>query len=73
VPYHREQQEISISQSNYIETMLTRLTPLDPNIVLQKRSPDEAVDLKIRSGYQSMIGSLMYAAIATRPDIAYAV
>ena len=38
---------------------------------LHKRKPDEeACDPTI---YQSMIGSLIYAMTATRPDIAYAI
>jgi hypothetical protein len=46
-------------------------TPMDLNIKLVKddgySKPVDVVQ------YQSMVGSLIYAAIATRPDIAYAV
>ncbi len=78
----RDNGTISLSQQQYIDGILTRFglhnaspvtTPLDPNVILRKRRVNEEVDPTIRSGYQSAIGSLMYAAICTRPDIAYAV
>ena len=43
---------------------------MDPNIQLQP-SEGEAQDKS--NNYASLIGSLMYLAVATRPDIAYAV
>ena len=43
--------------------------PADPNVVLCKDDGSESVDQK---NYQSMIGSLLYAALATRPDIQFA-
>jgi hypothetical protein len=78
----RENESISLSQTQYINGILTRFgfhnispvtTPLDPNVILHKRPADTDIDATVRSGYQSAIGSLMYAAIGTRPDIAYAV
>jgi hypothetical protein len=78
----RAQKQIAISQTNYIDTILTRYgmqsanpvsTPLDPNVLLEKRVKGEEADPRIKSGYQSMVGALMYAAIGTRPDIMYAV
>ena len=45
-------------------------TPLDPNIKLE---PGEMETGNRSNNYVSLIGSLMYAAVATRPDIAFAV
>lgn len=64
----------------YIETMLKRFgfedmapvtTPMKPNKPLLKR--DGPFDKDFASIYATGIGSLMYAAISTRPDIAFAV
>ena len=45
-------------------------TPIEVSSTLKKATDDEILcDQKL---YQSIIGSLMYAATATRPDIAYA-
>jgi hypothetical protein len=68
----------ALSQSSYIETILKRthmenanpvLTPLDPNVKLEKNTGNPVDPAQ----YATAIGSLMYAAIGTRPDIAYAV
>ena len=46
-------------------------TPADMNVKLLK---DDGVSNEVdRTVYQAMVGSLLYAAIATRPDISYAV
>jgi hypothetical protein len=72
---------LNISQSKYIEAILERYglenansvsTLLDPNIKLEPK--ETHVDPHtINGNYASLTGSLMYAAIGTRPDIAYAV
>jgi hypothetical protein len=79
----RDAGTITLSQHHYIETLLAKYgltdakplaTPMDPNITLRKvpaDAPPAPADL--RGQYQSMIGRLMYAAICTRPDIAYTV
>ncbi|GBE79025.1 hypothetical protein SCP_0202220 [Sparassis crispa] len=78
----RSKQTIKISQTKYIESILHKngLTnantvgmPLDPNTVLEKEEPKTDDECDRDNGYASLVGSLMYAAIATRPDIAHAV
>ena len=76
---------ISLSQSSFIDTILSRFSmteakpygsPMIPGAIYGKKdspsSPDEATRMQ-RTPYQQAIGSLMYAAVATRPDIAFAV
>lgn len=46
-------------------------TPLDKNNLLQKGKP--GTELPSATDYQSLVGSLMYAVIGTRPDLAYTV
>jgi hypothetical protein len=75
---NREHHTIDFHQHSYIRTILVKFrmdesrpvaTPMA--MKLQIRKPDEeACDPII---YQSMIESLMYAMITTRPDIAYAI
>ena len=47
-------------------------TPIDIHIKLSKLSDNKSYP-EIKSIYQNIIGSLMYAAITTRPDISFAV
>lgn len=47
-------------------------TPMDPHIKLS-RLPENESHPEIKSVYQNIVGSLMYAAITTRPDISFAV
>ena len=44
-----------------------------PDLVLQALSSVEPIDTDLLRRYQSLVGSLLYAATNTRPDIAYAV
>ena len=76
----REKGTISLGQQNYIETILKRFgfenmapvsAPMEPNKGLTKR--EGPVDKDLAAIYATAIGSLMYAAIGTRPDIAFAV
>ena len=48
-----------------LEDAKTVAIPADPNVVLCKNDGSESVDQK---NYQSIIGSLLYAVLATRPD-----
>jgi hypothetical protein len=70
---------ITLGQQAYIDTILQRFemttaygvqTPLDPNVRLDGQQGGVEVD---PTQYQAIVGSLMYAALGTRPDIIYAV
>jgi hypothetical protein len=74
----RGENEISLTQSHYVEKILTRFnmmdckpaaTPYDPNTKLKKNLGHGKDQLR----YSQIIGSLIYLASATRPDISYAV
>ena len=69
---------ITLVQSHYVEKVLSRfgyadckssLTPYDPSVLLRKN--EKATRDQLR--YSQIIGSLMYLACATRPDISFAV
>jgi hypothetical protein len=73
-------QGILLNQTLYINKILERFSildynlvgiPLDASVQLQKRQLEDKIDDPIF--YQSIIGSLMYACISTRPDLAHAV
>ena len=76
---------ISLSQQAYIDHIVDRIglgdtrpiaTPLEPGIDLSFDSPAISPECLNRSEilhYREAIGSLMYAAISTRPDISFAV
>lgn len=76
----RNSRTILVDQEKYIQIILKRFnmldcnsvsTPMETNLKLDKRT-DKATPDEIQE-YQRIIGSLEYAAIATRPDIAFAV
>ena len=82
---NREARTISLSQTSYIDTILSRFslsdakpvaTPITPGANLSKddapSDDTEATRMK-KTPYREAIGSLMYAGVATRPDIAFAV
>ena len=76
---------ISLGQPAYVKLILKRFrmedahpvsTPLDPHVKLDEiaeTTAETALDDKGTKLYQAIVGSLMYAALATRPDIAFAV
>jgi len=74
----------SIHQRGYIEEILARFgmtnckpvsTPIEPgskSLRSEKRSTEDPEE-STRTPYRELVGSLMYLAVATRPDIAHAV
>jgi Reverse transcriptase (RNA-dependent DNA polymerase) len=74
----RANRTISLSQRQYVQDILERhgmancrpvSTPMVPNLTLEKLKEPEFD----ATTYQSAVGSLMYAMIGTRPDLAHAV
>ena len=75
---------LSLSQHAYIDAIITKFNfddlkpssiPMDPSAPLTKaQSPSKLEDInKMRNvPYREAVGSLMYAAMGTRPDIAFA-
>ncbi len=79
---HGSNGQISLSQENYIRILLKKFqlenmeiysTPSDVSVVLQKHNEEETAQLVDKTLYQSMIGSLMFCSLGSRPDIQYAV
>jgi len=78
----RNKKIIQLDQEQYLKDVLARFqmqevkparTPLPVGAKLTKSStPPEKCDKEFRTLYQSIIGSIMYAAIGCRPDLAYA-
>ena len=84
ITHNHTAQTISLSQATYINTITHWFnmqdshlvsTPLDMSIILSKDlcpKDDEARHLIKNTPYLAGVGSLMYASMATCPDIAYA-
>ena len=77
IVHDKEKKQVYLHQGLYIEKKFGQTqaksvsTPADLNVRLQKEdSISKPVDT---TSYQSIVGSLLYAAITTRPDIAQAV
>jgi len=82
IKIHRDGTRISLGQKAYITTILRRFdmehthgvsTPMDSNTKLDLAEDRGEKELEDITDYQAVMGSLMYAALATRPDISYAV
>ena len=81
IEHDHSQHTISISQRRYIDEMLDRFgmtdanpsfTPMASKVKLAASTLAEHEDTKDLP-YQSLTGSLLYAAMATCPDITYAI
>ncbi|KAK6091538.1 hypothetical protein MT418_8543 [Batrachochytrium dendrobatidis] len=75
----RQNKRISVSQEHYLKEVLTRFnmtdckpacTPFDPGIVL---TPALETENTTDAPYREAVGSLMYAMVATRPDLGAAI
>lgn len=85
IDYDREAQTLTLSQTRYIDESLERygandghihITPLSSGIKLSRDDCPTTDEEKLEMSshpYHSLIGTLMYAMLGTRPDIAYAV
>jgi hypothetical protein len=81
----RKTHTITMSQTSYIEEVLRRFnmedckpvaTPSDANSKLLKLSDEEFGNVQMEMEgvpYKAAVGSLMYAMVGTRPDLAFAV
>ena len=80
----RKNHKLTLSKDEYIEKVLQRFrmqnakpvsTPLDIHFKLSKEmclETQEEIDYMSKIPYSSAVGSLMYAMVCTRPDIAHA-
>jgi hypothetical protein len=78
----RVARSIQISQEHYINSILKRFgydqmspvkTPMDPNVVLEKNSVESTTKDERGHSFAEYMGSLIWPATISRPDIAYAV
>jgi hypothetical protein len=84
IEIRRDNTGISLGQRTYIATILRRFgmehthgvsTPMDPNVKLDlaKDQGEKEQEQEDITDYQAVVGSVMYPALATRPDNSYAV
>lgn len=79
ISVEQEQSSITLNQKHYVNQILHKFgmnnanpvsTPMATDVKFEKEDGSKPAD---QSTYQSIIGSLLYAASATRPDISHAV
>lgn len=78
---NRQKRTLSLSHAHYISSILEKYdyenlnpvsTPLEPGLKLTKTSTTDSNSANSYP-YQAVVGSLMHAAVMTRPDISHAV
>ena len=78
---NRKKRTITLDQIRYAEKVVKRFgqencklvsVPL-PTGYNPRSNPDKEANTTLRSRYQSIIGSLLYIMLGTRPDIAYSI
>jgi Reverse transcriptase (RNA-dependent DNA polymerase) len=79
----RPRRTLRLSQTAYLRKILQDFgmehcndkitTPMETSSRLMPAEPGYEADSKFRRNYQSAVGSLMYAMLGTRPDLAFAV
>jgi hypothetical protein len=79
----RPRRTLRLSQTAYLRKVLQDFgmehcndkitTPMETSSRLMPADPGYEADPKLRRNYQSAVGSLMYAMLGTRPDLAFAV
>ena len=68
---HQKQYILAVVEKYGLSEANTVATPADDNVQLKK---DDGISKVVdHTNYQSMVGSLLYASVATRPDITHAV
>ncbi len=78
----RSRRQITVGQQKYVTDMMAKFNlsgmrsshvPMDPTLHLNADDGADALNLAGIKEYQSIIGTLMYLMLGTRPDLAYSV
>jgi hypothetical protein len=81
IELEHEPNEIRIHQRRYINSILKCFgmesckpvaTPLPPHAKLSRDTNEEPLDTEERAAYKSLVGTLIYLMVCSRPDLAYA-
>ncbi|CAI7784153.1 unnamed protein product [Closterium sp. NIES-53] len=70
---HQEKFIKELGEKYGIENERKVATPLPAEFKLVKAAEDEGVEAEDQQQFQSLVGSLLYAAVQTRPDISFSV